>query len=428
MVQINTNPAGGNIPGDAANEPSIAVDPNNPNIMAVGWRQFDTINSSFRQAGAGHSTNGGLTWTWTTLTPGNFRSDPVLRSDANGNFYYASLTSDSSGDIFKSTNGGATWGSPVNAFSGDKEWIAVDNTNGPGRGNVYENWNVQFANVPNTSFTRSTNGGASYETPVTGPNPFLKWGQMAVAPNGTLYAAGATLDQSGHLFSKSSNAQFAGQTPVFTTQSINLGGVTTGGNPAVNPEGLLGQVNISAASNGHIYVLASVAPPSGPNQVDVMFIRSADGGSTWSAPVRVNNTPPGNSYQWFGTMSVAPNGRIDVVYNDTSVDPSNNFSVLKYAYSLDEGVTWLGNTAMTPEFNHTLGYPQQDKIGDYYDIVSDNAGADVAFSATFNGEQDVYFMRISVPEPTTMGLVLAGGIVFALARLRRCLRVVFVQP
>lgn len=415
-VQINTDPLGHDILGDAANEPSICVDPNNPNIMAVGWRQFDTINSNFRQAGAGHSTNGGLTWTWTTLTPGNFRSDPVLRSDANGNFYYASLTSATGGDIFKSTNGGATWGAPVNAFSGDKEWIAVDNTNGPGRGNVYENWNVQFANVPNTSFTRSTNGGASYESPYTGPNPFLKWGQMAVAPNGTLYAAGATLDQSGHLFSKSTNAQFANQTPTFTTTSINLGGVTTGGGP--NPSGLLGQVNISTASNGHIFVLASVDPP-GSDPLDVMFIRSTDGGNTWSSPVRVNNNPVGqNSYQWFGTMSVAPNGRIDAVYNDTSVDPSGNFSVLKYAYSLDEGVTWLGNTALTPAFNQTLGYPQQDKIGDYYDMVSDNAGADVAFSATFTGGQDVYFMRISVPEPTTVGLVLTGGIAMVLARLR----------
>jgi hypothetical protein len=418
MVQINTNPVGGDIPGDAANEPSICVNPNNPNLMAVGWRQFDSISSNFRQAGVGHSTNGGLTWSWTTLTPGNFRSDPVLRSDANGNFYYASLTSESSGDIFKSTNGGATWGAPVNAFSGDKEWIAVDTTNGPGRGNVYENWNVQFANVPNTSFTRSTNGGTSYENPYTGPNPFLKWGQMAVGPNGTLYAAGATLDQSGHLFSKSTNAQFAGQTPTFTTQSINLGGTTIGGNAAVNPEGLLGQVNISAASNGHIYVLASVQPTSGPDPLDVMFIRSTDGGNTWSAPVKVNNNPAGNSYQWFGTMSVAPNGRIDAIWNDTSVNPNNNFSVLRYAYSLDEGVTWLGHTALTPAINHTLGYPQQDKIGDYYDMTSDNAGADVAFSATFNGEQDVYFMRISVPEPATIGLVLVGGIVMALTRMR----------
>ena len=62
-VQINTNASGHDILGDAANEPSIAVDPNNPNHMAVGWRQFDTISSNFRQAGVAYTTNGGMTWT-----------------------------------------------------------------------------------------------------------------------------------------------------------------------------------------------------------------------------------------------------------------------------------------------------------------------------------------------------------------------------
>src|SRR5262245_22368091 len=211
-VQINTNASGQDIIGDAANEPSIVVDPNNPNHMAVGWRQFDTISSNFRQAGVAYTTNGGLTWTSSVLAPGQMRSDPVLRSDAVGNFYYSSLSSETSGQVFKSTDGGATWGPPINSFGGDKEWIAIDNSNGPGRGNVYEDWNVQSTSVANRSFTRSTNGGASFENPTTGPNPFLKWGTLAVGSNGTLYAAGATLNQSGHLFAESTNAQFAAQT------------------------------------------------------------------------------------------------------------------------------------------------------------------------------------------------------------------------
>src|SRR6266480_3904128 len=111
-VQINTNASGQDIIGDAANEPSIAVDPNNPNHMAVGWRQFDTISSNFRQAGVAYTTNGGMTWTSSVLTPGLFRSDPVLRSDSAGNFHYSSLSTSTSADVFKSTNGGATWGPP----------------------------------------------------------------------------------------------------------------------------------------------------------------------------------------------------------------------------------------------------------------------------------------------------------------------------
>lgn len=420
MVQINTNGAGQNILGDAANEPSLAIDPTNPNRMAVGWRQFDTITNNFRQAGVAYTTNGGQSWTSSVLTPGLFRSDPVLRADADGNFYYSSLSSTTSADVFKSTDGGMTWGSPISAFGGDKQWIAIDKTNGPGRGNVYQHWNVQFSSVANTSFTRSTNGGASYDTPTTGPNPFMKWGTLSVGPNGTLYAAGSTLNQTGHLFSKSTNAQFAAQTPTFTTTSINLGGITTTGNTAVNPVGLLGQVSIVTASNGNIYVLGSV-DPTGTDPLDVMFIRSTNDGATWSSPVRVNNNPIGeNSYQWFGTMSVAPNGRIDAIWNDTGVDASNNFSVMKYAWSFDAGITWLGNIAVTPSFNHTLGYPSQNKIGDYYDMTSDDLGANLVFSATFNSEQDVYFMRITaVPEPATIGLIFASGLSFVIWRHRR---------
>ena len=160
MVQMNTNALGMDIVGDAANEPSLAVDPNNPNHMAVGWRQFDTITSNFRQAGVAYTTDGGHTWTKSVLTPGIFRSDPCLRADADGNFYYSSLSQDFTAQVFKSTNGGATWGPPVNAAGGDKQWIAVDKTNGPGRGNIYQDWNLQFTTVPNASFTRSTNGGA----------------------------------------------------------------------------------------------------------------------------------------------------------------------------------------------------------------------------------------------------------------------------
>ncbi len=52
-VQVNVDDFGNNIVGDAANEPSIAVDPDDNSRMVIGWRQFDTIASNFRQAGWG---------------------------------------------------------------------------------------------------------------------------------------------------------------------------------------------------------------------------------------------------------------------------------------------------------------------------------------------------------------------------------------
>src|ERR1700716_4199298 len=44
--QVNVDANGQNITGDAANEPSLSVDPSNPNKMAIGWRQFDSVVSN----------------------------------------------------------------------------------------------------------------------------------------------------------------------------------------------------------------------------------------------------------------------------------------------------------------------------------------------------------------------------------------------
>jgi len=52
--QANVDANGNNIVGDAANEPSISVDPTNTNKMVIAWRQFNDVTSNFRQAGWGY--------------------------------------------------------------------------------------------------------------------------------------------------------------------------------------------------------------------------------------------------------------------------------------------------------------------------------------------------------------------------------------
>ena len=84
--QVNVDTSGRNITGDAANEPSLCIDPTNPNRIAIGWRQFNTTNSNFRQAGYGFSTNGGVNWTFggtlETMCFAVIRSWPPMRQDA----------------------------------------------------------------------------------------------------------------------------------------------------------------------------------------------------------------------------------------------------------------------------------------------------------------------------------------------------------
>ncbi len=400
-VQVNVNGAGNNVVGDAANEPSIAMSPASPNKMAIGWRQFDTIASNFRQGGKAYSTNGGQTWTFPgVLSPGQFRSDPVLDSDAAGNFFYSSLSSVTAAQVFKSVDGGITWTGPASAFGGDKQWLAVDDrVSGLGAGHIYQNWNVQFSCCPPNDLTRSINGGVSFQSPIAIPQPSLKWGANDVGSDGTLYICGSTLNQSGHLVTRSSNAKDPAVTPTFDfVNSVNLGGVTGGfvGGVDPNPGGLLGQVWIAAdpSNANRVYMLGSVVPPGG-DSFEVMFIRSIDRAQSWSAPVRVTDDPlTSGRFHWFGTLSVSPNGRIDAVWNDTRNTGAGNMSETFHSFSVDSGYTWAPNVVLTPVWDSHLGWPNQNKIGDYYHMISDTGGANLAYAATFNGEQDVYFLRI----------------------------------
>jgi hypothetical protein len=158
-VQVNVDASGDNIFGDAANEPSLAISAVDPNRIVVGWRQFDSVLSDYRQAGVSRSADGGNSWTaQKTLESGVFRSDPVLQADADGNFYYFSLRPMPPGapshyrvSLFKSLDGGSTWLPSVDAGGGDKEWFVIDRTEGAGRGNVYGAWNASSAVVQRTT-------------------------------------------------------------------------------------------------------------------------------------------------------------------------------------------------------------------------------------------------------------------------------------
>ncbi|MGD8452364.1 MAG: hypothetical protein PVJ57_11145 [Phycisphaerae bacterium] len=399
-VQVNVNAQGNNIIGDAANEPSLAVDPSNPSRMVVGWRQFDTISSDFRQAGYAYSHDGGQTWTFPgVIEPGVFRSDPVVDADSNGVFYYNSLTAneyqtDFWCHVYRSFDGGETWDTGTYAYGGDKQWQVIDTTGGVGDGNLYACWNRTYS-ACNGDFTRSYDGAGTFRACTDLPgNPY--WGTLAVGPDGELYVCGI-----GFTVLKSSTMQYPSvgtQWDFSRTVSLD-GSMEMSAGP--NPSGLLGQTWIAVdrtlgVTRGNVYLLCSVSRSSSSDPLDIMFARSTDGGSTWSAPVRVNDDPVNNgAWQWFGTMSVAPNGRIDAAWLDTREDPGGYDSALYYAYSADGGQTWSPNVAVTPTFNPHVGWPQQQKMGDYFDMTSDLGGAHLAYAATFNGEEDVYYVYLT---------------------------------
>jgi hypothetical protein len=413
--QANVDANGNNILGDAANEPSISVDPTNGNKMAIAWRQFNSVTSNFRQGGWGYTTNGGTSWTFPGVLQNNvFRSDPVSNSDETGAFFYLSLQSNQQesffcDDVWRSLNGGQSWTerSPDRgAHGGDKEWFTIDKTNGTGHGFQYQFWTGFFA-CDIGEFSRSTDGGVTWQTPINIPNS-PDTGTLDVDTNGNLFIGGGG---SPFYCVRSSNAQNPNVTPTFDrVTSVNMGGDLIQG--GINGVGLCGQLFLAidrsgTVTNNNIYMLASVEPTGANNGTDAMFARSTDGGQTFSAPHRINDDPINhNKWHWFGTLSVAPNGRIDSVWLDTRNAANNTDSQLFYSYSVDGGVTWSPNVAVSNSFNPFEGYPNQNKIGDYITIVSDATGGNVAYSATFNfnpntnqHEEDVYYVRVGPSAP-----------------------------
>jgi hypothetical protein len=409
--QVNVDANGQNITGDAANEPSICVDPTNGSKMAIGWRQFNSVSSNFRQAGWAYTTNGGTSWTFPGVLENNvFRSDPVLGSDDTGRFFYLSLLQTFFDNMWRSLNGGQSWTNIAPARGGDKQWFTIDNTNSTGHGFQYQSWSTDGNNYGGRQFTRSTDGGFSWLNPVNIPNS-PTWGTLDVDTNGNLFISGVNQNTGQFWCVRSTNAKTSAVIPSFDqSTAVNLGGNIDVSEP-INPVGLVGQVYLAvdrsgASTNNNIYVLASVQPTGFTTGSDVMFVRSTNGGQTFSTPRRINDDPVNHSkWHWFGTLSVAPNGRIDVIWLDTRNATNNTDSQLFYSCSFDGGNTWSPNVAVSNLFNPFLGYPNQNKMGDYMSIVSDNAGGNVAYCATFNGEEDIYYVRVAPIAPQAQSAV-----------------------
>ncbi|MEZ6317392.1 MAG: sialidase family protein [Phycisphaerales bacterium] len=398
-VQVNTDAATGlDILNDAGNEPSIARSLTDPDVFIIGWRQFDSVSSSYRKAGYAYTHDDGATWSGKhVLDDTRQGSDPILAAGPDGEIYYNTyrFTGNDHTEVYATTDGGLNWAGPWDAVGGDKAWMTVDTTDGPNRGMLYQYW-TSNANV-------SVDGGQTWSSSAS---TSTAWGTMDVGPDGRAYMVG------GRLALVQVDQDDPANPPLVTTlNDLPFYPPTFIVSSPVNPGGLEGQtdVDVNTAPGPHdneVYVLQSARGLSdGPilSSNNVYFAWSADGGVTLSEAIRVNDDPIDTAWHWFGTFAVAPNGRLDAIWNDTRHDPNPLddplTSRLYASYSTDGGRTWAPNFPVSPSFEHRLGYPSnQTKLGDYYDMVGDNLGAHVAYAATFTGGQDVYCLRLGTTD------------------------------
>jgi len=283
--QVNVDASGNNIVGDAANEPSICVDPTDRNRISIGWRQFDNVSSNFRQAGFAYTANGGRTWIFPGVLQRNvFRSDPVLNSDSIGRFFYLSLLQNLFDDLWRSLNRGQSWTNIAAADGGDKQWFTIDNTNSTGRGFQYQFWSTDGNNYGGRQFSRSINGGLTWMNPINIPNS-PAWGTLDVDSNGNLFIGGVNLSTNQIWCIQSTNSKNGAVVPTFDQRiAVQLGGHIAFGEP-INPDGLVGQVFLAVdrsgtITNNNVYMLASIQPTGFSTGSDVMFVRSTNGGQT----------------------------------------------------------------------------------------------------------------------------------------------------
>jgi len=99
---------------------------------------------------------------------------------------------------------------------------------------------------------------------------------------------------------------------------------------------------------------------------DVLVWSLARGASDWSGPVRVNDTPKGDkTAQYLPKLSVAPNGRLDVMYYDRRADRTNVLNEVSLQSSFDEGKTFSKHVKLTDRaFSSRIGSGLERKLPD----------------------------------------------------------------
>ncbi len=353
-------------------EPSIAIDPNNPNRLVAGA----VLDRAY------YSHDGGKTWNKQQISSSyGVWGDPVILADYQGNFYYFHLSFPSGeGDWDSdkldrmvcqvSTDGGQSWsdGSYTGWFppkDQDKEWAVAD----PRNNHIYLTW-TQFdaygSDNPNDKsnilFSRSTDEGSSWSTAISinqipgnclDDDGTTEGAVPAVGPNGEIYVAWALNEKI--YFDRSLDG---GDT--WLKQDKVIGEQVNGWDQEIPGVGRANgmPVTICDLSNGphrgRIYVNWS-DQRNGADNTDIWMAYSDDGGDQWSEPRKVN-TDQESKHQFFPWATIdQTNGHIYVVFYDrrqteglatevylaTSADGGQSFTNEKIsaeAFTSDPGV------------------------------------------------------------------------------------------
>lgn len=162
---------------------------------------------------------------------------------------------------------------------------------------------------------------------------------------------------------------------------------------------------------------------------DIFVWASSDGGSSFGRALRVNDTADGDGRtQELPKLTVAPNGRVDVVYYDRRADPDDIMSEVSLQFSNDGGASFAPHVLLTDApFDSRIGFGSErgmPELGSRLGLVSSDAAAMAVWSDTRSGtdasnKQDLAsaVVQFSETSPLRMPLQILGLIVGALGVL-----------
>jgi BNR/Asp-box repeat protein len=408
-------------------EPFVAVNPTNPQNVIGVFQQDRWSNGGARGLVTATSFDGGTTWSRTFPhfskcaggTPANGgdydrSSDPWVSIGPDGRAYQISLSVNAAQTISAiltstSTDGGLSWSEPVtvqrddspNHFVfNDKESLTADPRTA---GTAYAVWDrsrfpSDSSRNPGTSrafrgdpmFAKTTNGGATWTTPrdilPQNQNVSTIGNQIAVLPDGTLvdvylYFKGLggpnqsiegvqRSTDGGATWSKTIQITNNTVTPVIdpdTGTPLRTGSDIGGGLPdiAVDPR------------SGTIYAVFEDNRFSGGAHNDIALTKSTDGGRTWSAPIKANQTTNGAT-AFTPAVDVLPNGTVAVTYYDwrnntpdPATLPTDEFIVVSH----NGGASFDPEARITPTSFNTANAPNARGffLGDYEGLANNGS-------------------------------------------------------
>lgn len=400
--------------GSRQNEITTAASPINTDNLLTGsndYRNGDASGGFYRSIDGAGSFSDALV---TRGPAGVFEAagDPVTAVDNNGRMFAAYIAFDRNSPdngiyVNTSTDNGSNWSAPaaVVAHTGggaadfeDKPYACCDFSAGsPYLNNYYITW-TKFLDAGGAQiyFSKSTDNGTSFTAPMAISGSLsAQFSCPAVGPNGEIYVVWYTYGSVTIRFDYSLDGG--------TTWHLDHAIAPFNDNFPPNPCGtwrivsypVIGCDISNGPHRGWIYV-SWVDNSDG--EPDVLFTRSTDGGTTWSAPLHVESDAT-SSWQWFHWMTVHPEtGDIGISWLDRREDPAGCLYRTYATISTDGGDTWAPNF---PVSDVTSDPTSPTFIGDYNGNTFKSDGFYAAWVDLRNDDGDAYaaWYRASIAAP-----------------------------